>query len=184
MDYMNLENFKSINPKELAGNVFELVNDKWFLITASKPNEPAQFNTMTASWGGMGIMWAKPVVWVVVRPVRYTYEFIETADYFTLTFITNLSEQYRKALNILGTKSGRDCDKVKESGLTPAFIGTDEDKIKAVSFKEADITMVCKKLYYQDVDPAKFIEKDLDKNYPQKDYHRMYFGEITDCFVK
>ena len=178
---MNYDNYKTINPKELNGNVFELIDSKWFLITAENPDD-TRFNTMTASWGGMGIMWAKPVVWAVVRPCRYTYEFMEAADYFTLTFFP---EQYRKALNILGTKSGRDGDKIKESGLTPDIITLDggENK-KAVAFKEADTIMVCRKLYYQDIDPAHFIDESIDKNYPKKDYHRMYFGEIINCFVK
>lgn len=175
-------NYRTIEPKDLEGNVFDMIGDKWMLITAAKDDK---INTMTASWGGMGIMWAKTVVWCVVRPVRHTYEFIEAADYFTLTFFPG---EYRKALNILGTKSGRDCDKIKESGLTPALFTLDkqdkDNKKEVTYFKEADTVMVCKKLYYQDVDPAHFIVADLDKNYPNKDYHRMYFGEITECFVK
>jgi len=176
--------FKNINPRELQGNVFELIGDKWMLITAAKKD--GVINTMTASWGGMGIMWGKPVASCVVRPVRYTYEFMEEAEYFTLTFFP---EEYRKALNLLGTKSGRDGDKIAESGITPITHFDSDKKLSAfynkkIYFKEADITLVCKKIYYQDIDPANFIDKDLDKNYPNKDYHRMYFGEIADAFIK
>ena len=175
-------NFKSINPKELQGNFFELIDNKWFLITATKDDFGGIWNTMTASWGGMGIMWGKPVVWCVIRPVRYTYEFMEEADNFTLTFFP---EEYRKQLNILGTKSGRDMDKKRNSGLTPALAVMDNENLKnAVFFEEADTVLICKKLYYQDVNPDNFIVKDLDKNYPKKDYHRMYFGEIVNCMVK
>ena len=174
--------FKPINPKELQGNIFESIDDKWFLITAGKDEFGANFNTMTASWGGMGIMWGKPVAWCVIRPVRYTYEFIEAADYFTISF---LPEQYRKQLNILGTKSGREIDKKRESGLTPVLFVRDMENLKnVVSFEEADTVLTCKKLYYQDINSANFIDKDLDKNYPKKDYHRMYFGEIVNCLVK
>ena len=174
--------FKSINPKELQGNIFESIDDKWFLITAGKDETGGLWNTMTASWGGMGIMWGKPVAWCVIRPVRYTYEFMEQADYYTLSF---LPEQYRKQLNILGTKSGREIDKKIESGLTPALFTPDTENLKnVVSFEEAETVLICKKLYYQDIDPANFIDKELDKNYPKKDYHRMYFGEITSCLVK
>jgi len=177
---MELNKLKSIDPKKMQGNIFELIGDKWFLLTAAKKD--GSYNTMTASWGGMGIMWGKPVTWTVVRPVRYTYEFMEEADYFMLTFFP---EEYRKALNILGTKSGRDCDKIKESGLTPAVIsGLSESSGLLVSFEEAELIIACKKIYYQDVDPARFIETEIDKNYPKKDYHRMYFGEITDCLAK
>jgi len=176
---MEFQNFKAINPKELQGNIFELIGEKWFLITAAKKD--GSFNTMTASWGSMGIMWNKPIANVVVRPVRHTYEFLEEADYYTLSFFP---EEYRKALNILGTRSGRDGDKIKESGLTP-FTHCDSGKNdKIVYFEEADIIMTCKKLYYQDIDPANFIDRDLDKNYPKKDYHRVYWGEIVKCFVK
>ena len=173
-------NFKSINPKELQGNIFELIDDKWFLITAKKQNGDKKINTMTASWGGMGIMWGKPVAWCVIRPHRYTYEFIEESEYYTLSFFSN---EHRKALNLLGTKSGRDGDKIKESGLTLADVYI-EGTEKAATFKEAEIIMTCKKLYYQDINPDQFIDKDLDKNYPKKDYHRMYFGEIIKCLVK
>ena len=169
--------YKSIEPKELNGNVFDLIGDKWMLITAKK--DSGEVNTMTASWGGMGIMWGKPVAWCVIRPVRYTYKFMEEADYYTLSFFP---EEYRKALNILGTKSGRDTDKITESGLT--LLDVDGYGSAAVTFNEAEMTLTCKKLYYQDVNPKQFIEKDLDKNYPKKDYHRMYFGEIMECLVK
>jgi flavin reductase (DIM6/NTAB) family NADH-FMN oxidoreductase RutF len=172
-----LQDFKNINPRALQGNVFDLIGDKWMLITAV--NQQGKFNTMTASWGGMGIMWSKPVANCVIRPVRYTYEFMESTDYFTLTFF---SEKYRQALNLLGTKSGRDGDKIKESGIKPLSIESINEKF--IVFEEAEIILLCKKLYYHDIDPANFIDKDLDKNYPNKDYHRMYFGEITQVFIK
>ena len=171
--------YKAINPKELQSNVFEVIDNKWFLITAKKHKSGNKVNTMTASWGFMGIMWGNPVVNVVVRPGRYTFEFLEEADYFTLSFF---SKEYRKALNLLGTKSGRDGDKITESGLT--VFDVDGFDGKAASFKEAEMIMTCRKLYYQDVNPANFIDETLDKNYPIKDYHRMYFGEITECLVK
>ena len=165
-------NYKVIEPKDLNGNVFEQIGSKWMLITAVKDGKA---NTMTASWGGMGIMWNKPVNFCVIRPVRYTYEFVEANDYYTLSFFP---EKYRPALNLLGVKSGRDGDKIAESKLT--LFDTDND---TVSFKEAEIIMVCKKLYYQDISPETFIDTSLDKLYPKKDYHRMYFGEIVKCMI-
>ena len=164
--------YRVIEPKDLGENVFELIGDKWMLITAVKEGAA---NTMTASWGGMGIMWAKPVSFCVVRPVRYTYEFIEPSDYYTLSFFP---DGYKPALNLLGTKSGRDGDKISEANLTPF-----DTENNTVSFKEANIIMVCKKLYYHDVAPEKFVDGKLDNFYPEKDYHRMYFGEIVKCMV-
>jgi flavin reductase (DIM6/NTAB) family NADH-FMN oxidoreductase RutF len=171
-----ISNFNAVKPDKIS-NIFELIGEKWMLITAAKND--GTFNTMTASWGGMGIMWSKPVASCVVRPVRYTYEFIEQADCFTLSFFP---EEYRKALNILGTKSGRNGDKIKESGLTVLKSQNENENI--VSFEEAETILICKKLYYQDINPANFITKDLDKNYPSKDYHRMYVGEIIKAFEK
>ena len=172
-------NYKSIDPKELTGNVFEQIDKKWFLVTAKKYKTDQKFNTMTASWGFMGIMWNKPLLNCVIRPVRYTYEFMEEADCYTISFF---SGEYRKALNILGTKSGRDTDKIAEAALTPFEI--DGFDGKAVAFLEAETVMVCKKLYYQDIDPAHFMDMQIDANYPNKDYHRMYFGEIMSCLVR
>ena len=169
----------AIDPKELQGNVFELIDNKWFLVTAKKYKSDNKINTMTASWGFMGIMWGRPMANCVIRPVRYTYEFMEEADFYTLSFF---SGEYRKALNILGTKSGRDGDKIKESGLTPTEVeGFDG---RAVTFAEAETTMTCKKLYYQDIDPDNFADEAIDGNYPNKDYHRVYWGEIVNCVVK
>ena len=176
---MDLKIFTKINPREIQGNVFELIGDKWMLVTPSKSDKYPRFNSMTASWGGMGIMWGKPVANCVVRPVRYTYDFMEAADYFTLSF---LPEEYREALNAFGVKSGRDCDKfalANEHGLNPA-----ETEDGHYYFPAADITLVCRKIYYQDIDPANFIDKDIDRNYPQKDYHRMYVGEVVGAWVK
>ena len=178
--------YKTVNPQELRGNVFEWIDNRWFLVTAKKYKSDNKINTMTASWGFMGIMWGKPVMNCVIRPVRYTYEFMEEADYYTFSFFP---EEYRKALNLLGTKSGRSMDKITESGLNLIDVGEiyDAGEIagKAVSFKEADIIMTCKKLYYQDINPENFIDVSIDKtNYPKKDYHRVYWGEIVNCSVR
>ncbi len=168
-----MSNFKQIDPAEIQESVFKLVGTDWMLITAGAPES---FNTMTASWGGLGVIWGKNVGMCVVRPTRHTYSFMEDSDYFTLTFFP---EEHRGALTFCGTKSGRDVDKCKETGLTPAFTETG-----APYFEEARIVMVCKKLYWHDIDPAQFVDPEIDRNYPQKDYHRMYIGEIVECLAR
>ncbi|MCX6273432.1 MAG: flavin reductase family protein [Bacteroidetes bacterium] len=160
-----------LSPFLLEENIFRLLDKDWMLITAG---EPGDFNTMTASWGGFGILWNKPVAYVVVRPTRYTYLFMERSALFTLSFLT---AKYRKALNICGTLSGRDVDKVGKAGLTPFTLESG-----VTGFTEARMIMECKKLYYQDIDPDRFIDKKLDSNYPLADYHRMYIGEILTVF--
>ena len=165
--------FEKIDPKALDQNVFSLIGDQWMLITAGKQD---QCNTMTASWGGLGVLWGKPVATVYIRPQRYTLEFVEREDTFTLCFF---GEQYRKALALCGSQSGRDVDKVKECGFT---VATAEG---APYFEEADLVLVCKKAYWQDMDPTHFLDGEIDsKWYPEKDYHRIFIGEIVEVLRK
>ncbi|MCI8292609.1 MAG: flavin reductase family protein [Hespellia sp.] len=165
--------FKEIAIEELKLNPFTKIDKEWMLVTAGNEEK---HNTMTASWGAMGIMWNKNIVTVYIRPQRYTKEFVDAQDTFTISFY---GEEYRKALNVCGTKSGRDCDKEAEAGLTPFYVdGT-------TAFEEADLIMVCKKQYHQEMLPECFDEPENDgKYYPEKDYHVMYMAEVTKVLVK
>ena len=145
--------------------------EQWLLLTAGDFSQN-RFNTMTVGWGSLGTMWNKPFAHIVVRPGRYTYEFTEQFDTFTLSA---LPERYRKALQILGTKSGRDGDKIAEAGLTPIASTT----VAAPAFDEAELILECHKLYRQIMDPACFLDPEIDTNYPAKDYHTIYYGEIV-----
>ena len=171
-----IDDFAQIKPEAISDNPFKLIDKDWMLITAGSGDSHRTFNTMTASWGSLGILWHKQVTFCFVRPTRYTYEFMEKNEFYTLSFF---AEAYREALNICGTLSGRDVDKVAKAGLTPL-----EVQAGAVAFKEARLIMVCKKLYFQDLAPGHFQDLSLEKNYPQKDYHRMYIGEITGVYTK
>lgn len=162
--------FKSIPIKEPLLNPFSLIGDEWMLITAGNEEK---FNTMTASWGQIGVMWEKPVLNCYIRPQRYTNEFVSEGDYFTASFFG--SGNQREALALCGSKSGRDCDKVSESGLTPVF------GKYAPYFKEARLVLCCRKIYTQRIDPAGFMEASIGRNYPSGDYHHMYIGEIVEA---
>ncbi|MGD2089166.1 MAG: flavin reductase [Candidatus Aminicenantes bacterium] len=170
------ENFKLINPEAIIDNPFKIIGDDWMLITAGKAESHKTFNTMTASWGSLGILWNKPVSFCFVRPTRYTYGFMERNKQYTLSFF---DKAYREALNVCGTLSGRDVDKVARAGLTSFEIQSN-----AVTFQEARLVLVCQKLYFQDLDPGHFLDPTLEKNYPQKDYHRLYIGEITAVYIR
>lgn len=159
-------------PVEKLSNTFDLIGKQWMLITSGNMSA---FNTMTASWGGMGILWNKPVCFIFVRPQRYTYEFLEKNDDFTLCF---LPEEKREALKICGSTSGRDCDKVAKAGLTPISIGNN------VAFNESEKIIICKKMYFGDISPNGFLSADIAKNYPKNDYHRVYIGEIEQVQVR
>lgn len=167
-----MEKFIELQAKELEAKPFSLIDDRWMLITAGSEEG---LNTMTASWGGLGTLWNKSVAFAFVRPTRYTFGFTEKSEYFTLCFF---DEEYRKVLGFCGSRSGRDVDKVQETGLTPVF----EDG--TVYFEQASLVLVCKKLYADFIKPECFIDKDLDKNYVNKDYHKMYIGEVVKVLEK
>lgn len=165
--------FKKINASEINENSFKLIGKDWMLVTAGNSNK---LNTMTASWGGVGVLWNKNVAFSFIRPQRYTLKFMEENDYYTLSFF---SDEYKKALTFCGRNSGRDCDKIKETGLTALF---DEN---APYFDEAKLVLVCKKLYVQDMTMECFVDKSLiNNNYPDKDYHKVFIGEIVKVLSK
>lgn len=165
--------FLPIKPEQIDENVFKLLHRDWMLITAGKPGK---YNTMTASWGGFGVLWEKKIALCVVRPHRYTFEFMENEDHYTLSFFDG---KYRAALNFCGANSGRDVDKAAATGLTAAG-----SQAGPVYFEEAKLVLECRKLYFQDMNPDNFQAPELHTHYPKKDYHRMYFGEITGCFKR
>lgn len=158
---------KEIAISEFHCNPFTLIGKEWCLIGAESENG---FNAMTASWGGLGVIWNKNVVTIYVRPQRYTNEFIERSDTFTLSFF---EECYRPALQVYGSKSGRDIDKEKETGLTLV-------KEKDITyFREAKLVIVCKKQYCGAIKKEGFVFESVEKqHYPQEDYHIVYIGEI------
>jgi flavin reductase (DIM6/NTAB) family NADH-FMN oxidoreductase RutF len=169
-----MQEFTTISPEDLTDNVFKLLDKDWMLITAGSMEH---YNTMTASWGHMGIMWNLPVAIAWIRPQRYTFEFAQKYSHYTLSFFT---EEHRKALQFCGSKSGRDYDKAAETGLTP--VATDGGN---VFFEEARLVMECRKLYSDDLKSEKFIVPELaTKHYPSKDFHRFYMGEITRVIQK
>ncbi len=164
--------FTEIRPEHLNENPFTLIGTDWMLISAGTPEK---FNAMTASWGGLGVLWEKKVCFIFIRPTRYTYEFVEKSDAFTLSFF---EERHRKALQFFGSHSGRDTDKIRATGLTPVKEGG------FIYFDEARLVLACRKLYSQDISPERFLDPSIKGMYPKKDYHRMYAGEIVKCLVK
>lgn len=159
--------FEEINCKDINKNPIKAFDDDWALLTAG--NEGG-WNTMTVSWGGIGKLWYKDVVFVFVRPQRYTISFMQEHDFFTLSFFDG---QYKKELGLCGAKSGRDIDKSKETGLLPYFVDN------TTIIEQAEYALVCKKLYIQKIDPTLFLDTLIDKKvYPEKDYHTVFVGEI------
>ncbi len=159
---------KPIDPNTLTLNPFTTIGTDWMLLTAGSRE---QHNTMTVSWGGLGVLWRKNVTYVFVRPQRYTMEFLDREDYYSLCVF---DESCRPALKLCGTKSGRDIDKDKETGLTAVF-----DRA-APYYAQAKLVFICKKMSKQQIDPHSFIDESIDRTlYPQKDYHQMFVGEIV-----
>ncbi|MBP5275197.1 MAG: flavin reductase [Lachnospiraceae bacterium] len=152
---------------EFTTDIFSQFDKKWALLTAGNKDK---FNTMTISWGGMGTLWGKPVVTSYVRTSRYTHEFMDNEDYFTISFYP---EEYRKVLVTLGSKSGRDMDKMNSAGLKAKEIGG------SMTFEEAEISIVCKKLFMQRIDPNNIIDPACRAFYDGDAEHDMYIGEVV-----
>ena len=165
--------FKIIKPEQIQDNLFKLIGSDWMLVSAGKPEH---YNMMTASWGFAGVLWRKPVAVAFIRPNRYTYEFAENNPYYTLSFF---DEDQRDILNLCGTISGRDVNKMGIEGITPLIT-----PLGNVCFREAKLVLECRKLYFDDIKPELFQAFELEKIYPKKDYHRSYIGEIVNVWQK
>lgn len=161
-----MQEFMTVSPEELAENPFSMIGKDWMLITAGTPES---CNTMTASWGSVGVLWNKPIAIAYVRPTRYTYGLMEQAERFTLSVLPN---EYRDALRLCGSMSGRDGDKFAAAGLTVC----ETNGVAAVA--QARLILVCRKLYVQDIKENGFVDKSLLSHYNANDFHRQYIGEI------
>lgn len=168
-----LEGFKSVLPNQLEGNVIKMISEDWMLVTAGTKDK---FNTMTASWGALGYLYNKPVAVCFISPSRYTYEFMESSDTYTLTFFT---EDFREVLKYCGSVSGRQEDKIKGSRLSPL-----ELKSGAMAFKQAKIIIECKKLLSQQLDAQAIHDKEVKEKRSKSPMHKMYIGEIINVWIK
>jgi uncharacterized protein (DUF952 family)/flavin reductase (DIM6/NTAB) family NADH-FMN oxidoreductase RutF len=152
-------------------SIFDL---QWFLLSCGDYAKK-DFNSMTISWGGLGTMWSLPVALIAVRFSRYTFQFMEKFDTFTLNCF---SEKYRDLLNEFGSRSGREMNKLHPSRVTPIA----SQYIKAPSYKEAELVVECKKIYWNDMNPAHFLDERIREKYIKHDYHRFYIGEVVGIF--
>ncbi len=168
-----MKGYRKISPDRIPGNIIKMLTEDWMLITAGNTDE---MNMMTASWGGLGSLFSKPVAFCFIKPERYTYQLMEKNDTYTLTFYT---EAYRDVLQYSGSNSGRDKDKVKESGLTPVF--TPEG---SPTFNEAWMIIECRKILAQPLDPALLNDARLYEEWKNGNLHTMYVGEIINIWIK
>ena len=168
-----MENFRRLDPEQLDRSAFRMINRDWLQVV-TEANGRA--NSMTASWGGMGILWNKPVLYLVIRPQRFTRELLDENGHFSVCI---LDESYRKAGQYLGTASGRDEDKIANAGL---ILGH-ENGVPYLA--DAHTVFLCRTLYRQPMGGEFFLEKEDDqKHYPDKDYHILYVAEIEDLYIK
>lgn len=169
-----MENFKEINPAEIDGNFIRMIGQEWMLVTAGTTEH---CNTMTASWGFVGEMWGKHAAMVVIRPQRYTKEFIDNSERLTLSFF---DEQYRKALSYCGTHSGREGDKISAAGLS---VTTTDGGVPALA--EARLILECRKMYADNLRKDAFLDPaPIEKWYPEKDFHTFYVLEIERAYLR
>ncbi len=167
-----MEILQNIPPLEFLTRINHLFDKQWFLLTCGDL-EKQHFNTMTISWGSLGIMWNKPFAMVVVRPTRHTYGFMNQYEDFTLSAFP---QKYRRDLSLLGSVSGRDTDKIAQTGLHPAA----SEIVRSPAFEEAELILECKKIYWDDMKPENFLDPSIFKHYKKNDEHRIYFGEVLN----
>lgn len=168
-DYM-----RELSIKDFDENVFTLIDEDWLLINSYNDEK---VNSMTASWGGLGILWNMKVAYIFVRPQRYTQELLPNNEYFSLSV---LDSSYKKVLGYLGSASGRDENKLEKAGLHAQFV-----EHGAPIIEEARMNILVRKLFCQQLSEESFIDKSIvSKNYPTKDFHYMYVVEILSIIEK
>jgi flavin reductase (DIM6/NTAB) family NADH-FMN oxidoreductase RutF len=170
--------WKSKRIEEFPGSPFERIGAGWMLISAGDvSSDKGAWNTMTASWGCLGVLWQKNIAQIYIRKTRHTLSFVNASAIFSLSFF---GAAFRQVLNVCGADSGRDTDKAAKAEIIPIVFPNG-----AIGFKEAGEIIVCRKLYTHDFDPSRFLDPNIDTfHYPLKDYHRLFIGEITDYLVK
>lgn len=165
--------FEKVDINDLCFSPVKAIGEDWGILTGVSDKG---FNSMTVSWGSVGVLWSRPVVFAFVRPVRHTFGFMNDGEMFSLAI---MNKDIHKKMAVFGSKSGRDIDKYKESGMTASF----EDGVPYP--EDAELVFICKKIANTDMTPEWFIDESLDPdNYPKKDYHRMYIGEIVTVLKK
>ncbi len=170
-----MDNMVKIEPNALSDNAIDLIGKEWLLVSVGDKDN---FNTMTASWGSLGFFFNMNVVTIVIRPERYTFQFLESQSHFTITI---LKPGYREAQTLLGKLSGRNCDKIAQSGLTPIFTEAGNP-----TFEQAHIVLECRKIYGQDMSKDSFVDQLIyDKWYDEGhgNLHKIYMGEIVNCWI-
>lgn len=168
-----MNGFKQISPVQLAGNVFERIENDWMLVTTRRGDT---VNTMTASWGSFGIMWNKPVAFLFIRPQRFTRELLDASETFSLSF---MPAEYRKELAYCGKISGYEEDKIKHCGFT---LGAEND---CTYIEQSETVILCKKIFRQHMEPEAVVhEENIVNNYSRQDFHYIYAGEITSILVR
>ena len=164
---------KEINQCSIKDIVIDEFKNKFALVTARKKD--GSFNMCTVAWGSIGELWSKDVVTVYVKENRYTYEFLQEDDYFTVTFFT---PDQRDVLKICGTKSGRDIDKVKQCNLKPIVLEN------GITFENYRRVYLCKKIYQSPFKKECFVNSKeiIDKYYKDEPMHNFYIGEIIKVY--
>lgn len=168
-----LSGYKQVPAENIPGNIIKMLSQDWMLITAGNGSD---INMMTASWGGLGYLFNKPAAFCFINPTRHTYPLMEKYETYTLSFYT---EAYRSVLEYCGSNSGRDKDKVKESGLTPVIMPSGSK-----AFKEAWMIIECRKLVSQSLSQESISNEEVRKEWIGKQVNKMFVGEIINVWIK
>ena len=170
----DMNGFEKISPLDIEGNAIKMISKEWMLVTAGTETD---FNMLTASWGGLGELYNKPVAICFIRPDRYTFNYIDNGDTFTLSFY---SEDFREVLNYCGSASGRNEDKVKGSRLTPLMLPDN----KGIAFRQAKLIIECRKLVSMPITADAIEQPDVKAERTKYPLHKMFIGEIIAVYKK
>lgn len=180
MEVFVMHSFQPMDLSYFNDNPFRLIGKDWMLITAEKDNN---VNTMTASWGGMGVMWGKDIVFIAVRESRYTKEFIDGSDTFSLSFFNPEDKKIKECLAYIGSVSGRNENKIKKANMKINF-HIDEQRNETPFIDEASMVLICKKMFAQKINKDNFIVPELANWYKDEDYHTLYIAEIQTMLAR
>lgn len=157
-------------------NPFTKLAEEWMIITSGNQEK---VNGMTASWGGLGVLWGQNTAFIFVRENRYTKEFIDNGEYFSCSFF---DKKFKNDLKYFGVVSGRVEDKFKTAGLNVNF----RDNIPFVD--EGNFIVLCKKMAAVPITETHFLNPELKEKWysgkEENNFHTMYVGEIVEILAR
>ena len=163
--------FEKVEFKSVQNEMYEKLISEGGLILAGTLED---HNNMTIGWATSGVLWSKPVIISYVKPTRYTFEFCNKYDTFTILYFENRKDVLKEC----GTKSGRDYNKDELCNLHPCLLDGE------IAYEEASLVITCRKIYQDDFEKESFLDETYEEIYKDGLLHRRYIGKIVGIYKK